>query len=205
MACELFREQREAIMYIPKHFEIDDENVIAEFINANAFGQLISLHEGSIVSTHMPFLFDAQRSVLTGHLAKANPQWQEIDKQKVLVSLQGDHAYVSPSWYASAGVPTWNYQAVHIEGIAESFSDSEKLKTVVDSLTLQNESHYPEPWRPDYAATMLRGIVGIEIAITAVQCKFKLSQNRSEQDQRNVRQQLIKGGHQALAGAMNKS
>lgn len=192
-------------MYIPKHFEIIDEAEISRFIETNSFGQLISRIDTAIVSTHMPFLFDAKARVLVGHLAKANPQWQQIQKQQVLVTLQGDHAYVSPSWYESAGVPTWNYQAVHIEGIAESFTDPGKLKHVVDTLTEQNESRYPLPWKPDYAASMLRGIIGIEIAITSIQCKFKLNQNRSVQDQSNVKEQLAYGGHEALAAAMKKS
>lgn len=191
-------------MYIPKHFEIVDETEIARFIEANSFGQLISMHDAAIVSTHMPFLFESESRVLVGHLAKANPQWRQIQEQKVLVTLQGDHAYVSPSWYESAGVPTWNYQAVHIEGIAQSFTDPEKLKHVVDTLTEQNESSYPIPWEPDYAASMLRGIIGIEISITSIQCKFKVSQNRSLQDQSNVQEQLSHSGHQALADAMNK-
>jgi transcriptional regulator len=149
------------------------------------------MHDAAIVSTHMPFLFDAESRVVVGHLAKANPQWLQI--QKVLVTLQGEHAYVSPSRYESAGVPTWNYQAVHIEGIAESFTDPEKLKHVVDTLTKQNESGFPAPWEPDYAASMLRGIVGIEIAITSIRCKFKLSQNRSAQDQSSVHEKLADG------------
>ncbi len=192
-------------MYIPKHFEITDETEVSRFIHANSFGQLVSLHDTSIVSTHMPFLFDSENRILIGHLAKANPQWQQIQKQKVLVTLQGDHGYVSPSWYESAGVPTWNYQAVHIEGIAESFTEPEKLKSLVDTLTEQNESKQPSPWKPDYAASMLRGIIGIEIAITSIQCKFKLSQNRSMQDQSNVQKQFVQHGHEALANAMNKS
>ena len=192
-------------MYIPKHFEITDETEVSKFIKANSFGQLISVIDTAIVSTHVPFLFDAESRVLMCHIAKANPQWQQIQKQKVLVTLQGEHAYVSPNWYESAGVPTWNYQAVHIEGIAESFTDPEKLKRVVDTLTEQNESDYPNPWEPDYAASMLRGIVGIEIAITSIQCKYKLSQNRSVRDQSNVQEQLADGGHEALANAMNKS
>ncbi len=191
-------------MYIPKHSEITDETEISRFIEANSFGQLISLIDTEIVSTHIPFLFDAESRVLLAHMAKANPQWQQIQKQKVLVTLQGEHAYVSPSWYESAGVPTWNYQAVHIEGIAESFTDPKKLKRVVDKLTEQNESGYPDPWQSDYAASMLRGIIGIEISITSIQCKFKLSQNRSVQDQSNVQEQLADRGHEALANKMNK-
>ena len=192
-------------MYIPKHFEITDETEISKFIEANSFGQLLSLIDTEIVSTHIPFLFDAESRVLLAHMAKANPQWQQIQEQKVLVTLQGEHAYISPCWYESAGVPTWNYQAVHIRGIAESFTDPKKLKRVVDKLTEQNESGYPDPWQSDYAASMLRGIIGIEISITSIQCKFKLSQNRSVQDQSNVQEQLADRGHEALANAMTKS
>ena len=192
-------------MYIPKHFEITDETEISKFIEANSFGQLLSLIDTEIVSTHIPFLFDAESRVLLAHMAKANPQWQQIQEQKVLVTLQGEHAYISPCWYESAGVPTWNYQAVHIRGIAESFTDPKKLKRVVDKLTEQNESGYPDPWQSDYSALMLRGIIGIEISITSIQCKFKLSQNRSVQDQSNVQEQLTDRGHEALANGMNKS
>ena len=192
-------------MYIPKHFEISDETEISKFIEANSFGQLLSLIDTEIVSTHIPFLFDAESRVLLAHMAKANPQWQQIQEQKVLVTLQGEHAYISPCWYESAGVPTWNYQAVHIRGIAESFTDPKKLKRVVDKLTEQNESGYPDPWQSDYSALMLRGIIGIEISITSIQCKFKLSQNRSVQDQSNVQEQLTDRGHEALANGMNKS
>ncbi len=191
-------------MYIPKHFEISDANVIDGFIEANSFGQLASLHDGTITASHLPFLYVEQDRKLIGHLARANPQWQQIDGQKVLVVLQGEHAYVSPSWYESKGVPTWNYQAVHIEGMAQAFTDEERLKRLVDSLTAQNEAGYPQPWKPDYAATMLRGIVGIEIAITSVRCKFKVSQNRSKEDQKNVRKKLDLAGHKSLAAAISE-
>ena len=93
---------------------------------------------------------------------------------------------------------------MHIEGIAESFTDPEKLKRVVDTITEQNESGYPNPWQPDYAASMLHGIIGIEISVTSIECKFKLSQNRRVQDQSNVQEQLADRGHEALANEVNK-
>ena len=112
-------------MCIPKHFEIIDETEIYKFIKMNPFGQLILLHDAEIVSTHMPFLFDEGSGVLVGHLTKADPHWQQIPKQKVLITLQGEHNCVSPSWYESSEVPTWNYQAVHVEGVAQKLTDSE--------------------------------------------------------------------------------
>ena len=123
----------------------------------------------------------------------------------MLVTLQGGKPYVSPSWYESSGVPTWNYQAVHVEGVAQNFTDSEKLEHVLDTSTKANESAYKNPWEPDYATSMLSGIVGIEIAITSIQCKFKLSQNHSVQGQSNVQEQFSHGGYKALANAMNNS
>lgn len=191
-------------MYIPKHFAINDSEEIAAFIRENSFGQLISLHDGAIVASLIPFVFDSDAGTLIGHLAKVNPQWQQVQDQKVLVSLQGDHAYVSPSWYGSAGVPTWNYQVAQIEGIAESFTDPERLRRLVDRLTEQNESGYSTPWKPDYPANMLTAIVGIAIKIQSIQCKYKISQNRSAADREQVRQQLEAAGHERLADAMEK-
>lgn len=94
---------------------------------------------------------------------------------------------------------------MHIKGIAESFTDPDKLKRAEDTLTEQNESGYSNPWQPDYAASMLCGIIGIKISITSIQCKFKLIQNRSVQDQSSVKPQLTNRGHEALANEMNKS
>ena len=99
----------------------------------------------------------------------------------MLVTLQGGHTYVGPSWYEFSGVPPWNYQAVNVEGVAQNFTDSEKLEHVLDTSTKANESAYKNPWEPDYATSMLSGIVGIEIVITSIQCKLKLSQNHSAQ------------------------
>lgn len=192
-------------MYIPQHFEINDQEKIDEFVDANSFGQLISLHDGEIVASHLPFLYLRQEGKLIAHVARINRQWEQIEGQAVLVSLQGEHAYVSPSWYASAGVPTWNYQSVHIRGSATTFDDPDRLKRLVDTLTAQNESAYSAPWQPDYPASMLRGIVGIEIAISAMQCKFKISQNRSEADRSNVSRQHRLAGFDALAAAMEAS
>jgi len=190
-------------MYIPPHFEVNDKAEIFTFIEANAFGQLISTLEGRFFSTHMPFLLGVSRKCLLGHLARANSQWKAIEGQEVLVTLQGPHDYISPSWYRSPGVPTWNYQAVHIYGKCQIFEDDAKLKQVVDKLTEKFESSFEQPWQPDYKASMLRAIVGIEIEIAEIQCKYKLSQNRSVHDQEGVIRQLKAGGSLQLAQAMN--
>ena len=196
--------QRE-VMYIPKHFEITEENEIYSFIEANAFGQLISNSQGRLCSTHLPFLLSEDKTTLHCHLAKQNPQIADIGDQDVLVTFQGAHDYISPSWYQSAGVPTWNYQAVHIYGKCRLISDTSELKRIVETLTSRYEARYPAPWKPEYAENMLNGIVGVDVQITEVQCKFKLSQNRSTADQAQVIEQLRVGGSEQLAKAMEQN
>ncbi len=93
-------------MYIPKHFEITDKDEIFSFVEANAFGQLISNVSGRFFSTHLPFLLSEDRSKIVGHMALQNPQHAEIDGQEVLITLEGAHDYISPSWYRGPGVPT---------------------------------------------------------------------------------------------------
>jgi len=191
-------------MYIPRHFEVTDNEEIFAFIDSNAFGQLISSCQGGLFSTHIPFLVSEDRTRLLGHLARQNPQHLDIEKQEVLVTLEGPHDYISPSWYQSPGVPTWNYQALHIYGACNVFNDSEQVKKIVDSLTRRYESAFQEPWQPQYKASMLSAIVGIEIVISKIQCKYKLSQNRPAQDQKQVVKQLEKQGSHKLAGAMRR-
>ncbi|MCL4143786.1 UNVERIFIED_CONTAM: hypothetical protein GTU68_067128 [Idotea baltica] len=189
-------------MYIPKYFEVTDDTEISSFIEANAFGQLISSVDGRPFATHMPFLLSDDRQTLIGHIAKSNPQHLSINKQEVLITLQGPHDYISPSWYTSPGVPTWNYQAAHIYGVCKIFKDTERLKHIVDSLTNKYESGFEEPWQSDYKAAMLGAIVGLEIDIKEIQCKYKLSQNRSSEDKQQVIQQLEELESSRLAKAM---
>jgi transcriptional regulator len=192
-------------VYIPTHFEVTDKDEIVAFIEANAFGQLVSSLGGRLFSTHMPFLLSADRSRMIGHVARQNPQHSELDGQEVLITLQGPHDYISPSWYASPGVPTWNYQAVHVYGRARIFDEPEALQAVVEALTQKYEAHFEQPWQPDYKASMLGAIVGVEVAITEIQCKYKLGQNRPVRDQLQVIEQLQRQGAMALAEAMARN
>ncbi len=191
-------------MYIPKHFAVTDREEIFAFIETNAFGQLISKVNGSLYASHLPFLVTPDRSTMICHLAKQNPQHLELDGQEALITLQGVHDYISPSWYATAGVPTWNYQAVHIYGQCRVFHDSGRLKEVVETLAHKYEAAFDSPWQPQYGAAMLTAIVGVEITITDVQCKYKLSQNRSAQDRVQVAEKLKSLGSARLAEAMER-
>ncbi|ODS22713.1 transcriptional regulator [Candidatus Endobugula sertula] len=192
-------------MYIPKHFEVTDKDEVFAFVEANAFGQLISNVDGKLFSTHLPFLLSEDKSKIIGHLALKNPQHSEIDGQEVLITLEGPHDYISPVWYSSPGVPTWNYQAVHIYGQCEVIRSTEELQQVVNALTVKYESAFENPWQPEYKPLMLRAIVGIEVTISEIQCQYKLSQNRSSQDRSQVIERLKSLGSTALANEMERN
>jgi len=193
------------VVYIPKQFEVTDKNEIFAFIAENAFGQLISHVDGGLFSTHLPFLLSEDKSKIIGHLAIANPQHADIDGQEVLITLEGAHDYISPTWYSSNGVPTWNYQAVHIYGQCSVFRNEERLQNLVNSLTAKYESAYQEPWHPTYKHSLLSAIIGVEVDINKMQCKYKLSQNRSAQERSQVIAQLKTVGSHKLAKAMERS
>jgi transcriptional regulator len=195
----------EAGQYVSRHFAVTDRDEIFAFVEANAFGQLISTVNGRFYASQLPFLVTQDRSAIICHLAKQNPQHLELDGREALVTLQGAHDYISPSWYAGPGVPTWNYQAVHIYGQCRVFHGADRLKEVVEALAHQYESAFADPWQPEYGAVMLTAIVGIEIRITDVQCKYKLSQNRSSQDRVQVVEKLKSLGSNKLAQAMERS
>ncbi|WP_096086576.1 FMN-binding negative transcriptional regulator [Agaribacterium haliotis] len=196
-------------MHIPEIFKVQDKEKLFEFIENNAFGQLISSVEGRIFSTALPFLVAEDKKSIFAHIAKANVQHLELSGQEVLLSFQGPHGYISPAWYDTAGVPTWNYQTVHIYGCARVFSEANKLKWLVEELSKKYENKKSEilaeqPWAIEYKKSMLAAIVGIEINITEVQGKFKLSQNRSLADRENVMNKLKQNGNKELAKAMQE-
>jgi transcriptional regulator len=192
-------------MYIPKHFKVTDEKEILSFLQANSFGQLVSRHQEQLFSTHLPFLIAADVKFLKCHLARQNPQWQDIENQEVLIIIPGPHQYISPAWYKNPGVPTWNYQAINIYGRCRVFDDAGELSQVVNELTRKHESAFAEPWAPEYKQAMLKAIIGIDIEISDIQCKYKLSQNRPADDHQGVIDNLEQLGSEALPQAMRKT
>lgn len=179
-------------MYVPPHFATDDADALIERLARRWAGVLITVDEdGAPVGTHMPILWDAQRRIATGHVARANPQWKQGAGQGLIV-LNGPEAYVTPNWYPSKAehgktVPTWNYEAVHITGRVEWFDGAARLEGVVRDLSAFYESAQPQPWaiedapRP-YIDSLLRGIVGVELRAERIEAKRKLSQNKSAAD-----------------------
>ncbi len=192
-------------MYIPKHFEEKESKEMLKFIGSHPFGQLISMVQDRLFVSHVPFLVAHDGSMLISHVAKSNPQWENIALQEVLVTFQGPHGYISPSWYESPSVPTWNYQAVHVYGNAKLITGHEKLAKIIEDLTEKFESFIHPPWTPDYKESLLQAIVGIELTITQIEGKNKLSQNRSRQDRDQVVNALESSGSGLLAKAMKKN
>ncbi|WP_066959381.1 FMN-binding negative transcriptional regulator [Microbulbifer sp. Q7] len=191
-------------MYTPRHFSISDQQELLQFIQDNAFGQLISSHNDRPEATHLPFLLSQDGERLLCHLARQNPQLDSIDEQQVLIIFNGPHAYISPRWYHSPGVPTWNYQSVHVYGIARTFSDEDRLISVVNQLSEKYEAGAENPWQPEYSAKMLRAIVGVEVEIKEIQGQYKLSQNRPAKDRQRVMQALQAEGEIAIAEAIEQ-
>ena len=174
-------------MYVPRHFNEDDDEKLTAFIHEHAFGVLISVFEGRPFATHIPFIYERESKRLLGHVARANPQWQHFSNgEDVMALFQGPHAYISPSWYVAPGVPTWNYVAVHVYGRARALHDPSRVKSIVERLTEIYERNNTPSWVPSYDERMLGAIVGIEIEVREVQGKFKLSQNRSAADRAAV-------------------
>lgn len=198
-------------MYVPAHFAQRDIPVLHDLIAQNAFGLLLSSKDG-MVGSHVPFLLDPDRGengTLICHLAAANPQAALLDGQEVLCIFQGVHGYVSPNWYAKKpAVPTWNYVAVHAYGTATVTRDPATMRAIVDRLSKIYEG--PDGWKlddepPSFYEAMARGIVGVEIPVSRLEGKFKLSQNRPLADIDGVIDNLRRlggEGNLALAEAM---
>ena len=152
-------------MFNPPKFKIEDRAEILAFLQRYNFGELISTLDGNLTATHLPFLANEDASLLRCHLARPNPQWTQLEGQRVLITLWGPHDYVSPTWYRSPGVPTWNYQVLHVYGRCRVFEDTEELRALVNAIAAHHEAANDKPWQPDYGDAMLRGIVGIEIEV----------------------------------------
>lgn len=181
-------------MYIPAHFEVDDETT-GRFLRDTRAADLVTSTDDGLVATYLPMLFDPDRGAkgsMVGHLARNNDQWRRSPRAEALVIVHGPDAYISPSWYASKAehgrtVPTWNYATAHVYGDLEIHDDAGWLDQHVRRLTARHEGSREQPWQVDdapasYIAGQLRAIVGVEVVITRIEIKFKLSQNRPQAD-----------------------
>jgi transcriptional regulator len=183
------------MVYLPPAFTEARPAVLIEHIERYDFGLLVSHGADELTASHIPFLIerDGEKLHLHGHLARPNPQVGDLARGgEVLAIFHGPHAYISPSWYVSGpSVPTWNYVDVHAYGIVRLVEDADWLRQLVRRLSERHEAGNPVPWQmqnlPEtYLDGMLRGIIGVDIAVTRLEGKYKLSQNRPTADRPRI-------------------
>lgn len=190
-------------MYQPTPFREERLDVQHALIEQHSFGLLISSGPEGLFASGLPFLLQraaGQFGTLQLHLARANPQWKNLDDQNVLTVFQGPFAYISPSWYETKRetgkvVPTWNYAMVQARGVAKVHDNPDWLDQQIEAITNKHELEQAHPWAVSdaprsYIESQLRGIVGVEIEIAAIEGKWKASQNRPEADRRGVAEGL---------------
>jgi transcriptional regulator len=194
-------------MYIPEHFRVRHDADAIAFMRANPFAILISSTDAGPFATHLPMFvrMEDEKVILHGHVAKANPHWQYLaQRTDCLTIFHGPHSYISPSNYgARESVPTWNYAAVHVYGNARIFDSERDVRQMLEELVGTFEPAYRLQWESlsqKYHESMLRQIVGFEIVATKIEGKFKLSQNRTRQDQSNVIESLEKAEDSSVSG-----
>jgi transcriptional regulator len=195
-------------MYNPAHFEETRRDVLHELIAAHPLGVLVTLGAGGIDANHIPFEIAAETGdgplgTLRAHVARANPVWQQPSADvEALVIFQGPQCYITPTWYTEAKpaggkvVPTWNYCVVHAHGLLRAIDDRDWLRAQIERLVRRHEATQPAPWHlsdapNDFIEKQLAAIVGIEISITRLIGKWKVSQNRSEADRAGIVAGLI--------------
>jgi len=201
-------------MYIPAHFAPDDETV-GELLRNHGAADLVTLTEQGLVATMLPFIYlpeVGEHGALYGHVARNNPQWKLPAVGDALAIVRGPDAYVSPTWYASKAehgrvVPTWNYVTAHVYGQFVVHDDPVWTERLVRRLTAKHEAANAHPWSVDDAPRafiegQLRAIVGIEVAISRIEAKAKLSQNRPAADVAGVIAGLRERGDARSADAV---
>ena len=185
-------------MYIPAYYKQSDLVEISRFIREHSFATLVSTFEGKPWATHIPMELEEDEkglSILSGHISHANPQWKSFSNgETVLVIFQGPHSYVSSSWYNHVNVPTWNYMAVHVYGKMRILNEEEnykKLKAMVDRYekVVKNPTDM-DKLPADMMRKYMKGIVGFEMSMDKVEGKWKMSQNRDEEDTNRIIEEL---------------
>ena len=203
-------------MYTPAHFAVTDPAALQRIIREHPLGMLVTPSPDGLDANHIPFEFDptvGAHGLLSAHVARANPVWQQCaGGADVLIVFRGNEHYISPNWYPSKHeshrqVPTWNYEVVHAHGRLTVRDDDRFVRGVVARLTRAHEASEPKPWKmgdsaPDYIDGMVRAIVGIEVLVTRLEGKSKLSQNREPRDVRGAADSLRARGVLPLAESM---
>lgn len=206
-------------MYLPTHFAETRSEELTRIIRAHPLGALVTQGTAGLDADHLPFEFDPEvgtHGLLSAHLARANPLWQRCPTgTPVMVIFGGAQAYISPTWYPSKHeahrqVPTWNYEVVHAHGVLTVHDDERFARRIIARLTRRHEAAEPKPWKmgdsaPEYIDSMVRNIVGIEIAVTSLVGKSKLSQNKEARDRLNAAEMLKARGHEEMSELMRNA
>jgi transcriptional regulator len=204
-------------MYTPNHFAAGPDTVQGLLARPGA-ANLVTMTAQGLLATLVPLVFDpdvGEHGALQGHVARNNTQWSEPAVGEALAIIQGADAYISPSWYASKAehgrvVPTWNYTTAHVYGRLVIHDDPEWISSQVRRLTGIHEAEFEHPWTVDdaperFIAGQLRAIVGVELVITRIEAKAKLSQNRPEADVDGVVAGLTARGQAGMASDVERA
>ena len=186
-------------MYQPDHYRAEDVPQMHALMRARPLATLVSAGSAGLNATHLPTVLkdDGPYGVIECHLARANPHWKDLaEGNEALMIFQGPEGYITPNWYPSKAdhgkvVPTWNYAVVHAYGRPELMEDRNWLRRHVTELTAQQETNEVEPWTlsdapESFIEVMLRGIIGFRFALTRLEGKWKMSQNRQATDRNGV-------------------
>jgi transcriptional regulator len=181
-------------MYIPRQFALSDDEAAAALQTAG-FAYLVTATSDGLMVTPLPLLYDETAHSLIGHVSRANPHWRASGAESVAI-FAGAHAYISPSLYATKAetgkvVPTWNYEVFNVYGTLTAHDDPDWVLALVTKLTDHHERDRPMPWQvtdaPDgFIATQRKAIVGVELTISRVEGKAKMSQNQPERNREGV-------------------
>lgn len=190
-------------MYSPSYNQLENRAELVQFMHDNAFALVITGTGGALHASHLPVMLEERDGAIfiDSHMARANPQWKEFFDDEILLVFHGAHAYVSPRWYAEKQrVPTWNYAAVHAYGVPVVIDDKAHKAASQRRLIAQ----YDPEWLPshdalskDYLDNMLEGIVNFQVRVTRLETRWKLSQNRGNDEMARIAEQLAKSDDSA--------
>jgi transcriptional regulator len=183
-------------MYPPPHHQSLDQQKMISVMKAYPFATLVSASEGNPLITHIPIIYNDESGKLVAHIDKYNPQVATLQNgAEVTVIFKGPDTYISPSIYTTRQLPTWNYIIVHIKGEITLINDPSRAKDTMIAMTAFLEGTDQKFVLEKESTRMQRSIKYIQafdITITSWEGKFKLSQDKNEQDQENAKQELIK-------------
>ena len=200
-------------MYIPKQFEESRVEVMHELIRACPLATLVTLSSNGLNANHIPLHLSespAPFGTLRGHVARANPVLSDLGRDiEVLAVFHGPDTYITPSWYATKRetgkvVPTWNYAVVHAYGSVRIVDDASWLRAQLEALTAHHEASFSEPWAVsdaphEFTEKLIGNIAGIEMVISRLSGKWKVSQNQPQQNQASIIDGLKAGGQEDLS------